>query len=697
MAGLHAVEGSHPGIATARRSVILPLLNPDDAENELGRALMEPLPKTGCLNEAVRHMTGHARHRLPEGFAAACAETTERFRTVKAPSRLGKTRLLIASLLGLAVAAAFIVPGAARRELKLLLVTEADQLPDHVFIRFGGQQVIRDRILSRVSPEEGEILFGDLTAQKAEDRWKALAEREPTNPGRYADAALGYLKSNGKLPADFVEKGDQLDLGNGWYAALEARVMGRHWEAVRVKETVELNIGVQQSGLTFAASRFKDPTRTTWDQRLELLPEEEQWADVVAATRFMNREMPESGSRFRVRTEKLMAIQGAMMSLPSEPVIVNKVLLAWIEALRTSLLTTKTREELVALFDDPSSSRSGFSLAGYLSKEGLAKEARAIEDLEIECAAALRAASTPPAPTSGLAAKASTIPSHDPALTRPGIAAEWAMHERLIGWGSVLLLGLLLLIHLAVLQSNRGYDRLAERLGQVLRRSDHLLIFLISLGLPVLLYAIATRLPGHGLLTQPLAQEEDPRFKLLAILHGAWILAVPLLALEATRWRLAVRGRALGMAGRGLHLGMVPLAMLLCSLAGAAVLPAVPSVWANPKLPLLGIAGGLAIGTLWLLVLIVWHFAAPRESFPERLLRLRVVLGPVLAALLVTAAGMVALREHERHLVSINRFEKSPRTHAGNPTAADQEFLETWKPKLLDEVRKAQNRLEALE
>ena len=172
---------------------------------------------------------------------------------------------------------------------------------------------------------------------------------------------------------------------------------------------------------------------------------------------------------------------------------------------------------------------------------------------------------------------------------------------------------------------------------------------------------------------------------------------MPLLALEATRWRLAVRGRALGMAGRGLHLGMVPLAMLLCSLAGAAVLPAVPSVWANPKLPLLGIAGGLAIGTLWLLVLIVWHFAAPRESFPERLLRLRVVLGPVLAALLVTAAGMVALREHERHLVSINRFEKSPRTHAGNPTAADQEFLETWKPKLLDEVRKAQNRLEALE
>jgi hypothetical protein len=135
-------------------------LNPDDAEDELVRALMEPLPKTGYLTEAVRHMTAHARHRLPEGFAAACAETTERFRTVKPPSRHGKTKLFLAALLGLAVAAAFIVPGAARRELKLLLVTEADQLPDHVFIRFGGQTVIRERILSRVSPAEGEILFG---------------------------------------------------------------------------------------------------------------------------------------------------------------------------------------------------------------------------------------------------------------------------------------------------------------------------------------------------------------------------------------------------------------------------------------------------------------------------------------------------------------------------------------------------------
>ncbi len=125
---------------------------------------------------------------------------------------------------------------------------------------------------------------------------------------------------------------------------------------------------------------------------------------------------------------------------------------------------------------------------------------------------------------------------------------------------------------------------------------------------------------------------------------------MPLLALEATRWRLAVRGRALGMAGRGLHLGMVPLAMLLGSLIGATVLPAIPSVWAEPKLPLL-----------------------------------------------VTAAGMIALREHEGHLVSINRFEKSPRTHAGNPTSADQEFLETWKPKLLEAVRKTQEDLEASE
>lgn len=681
-----------PALATARRSVILPPLNPDDAENELVRALMEPLPKTGYLTEAVRHMTGHARHRLPEDFTSACAETTEHFRTVKAPSRHGKKKLLLASLLGLAVAAAFSVPGAARRELKLLLVTEADQLPDHVFIRLDGQQVIRERILSRVSPADGEILFGDLTAKKAEDRWKALAEREPTNPGRYADAALGYLKCNGKLPADFVERGEELDPGNGWYAYFQGRVLIRVWEGgtdERLNRTVEL---LEHA---VAAPRFEDPTRGTWDQRIGLLPEEELWADVVTASRFMEREMD---GLVYFHHDQFLALGAATRNATNDSVRLNELMRTWMEIFRNSLRLTKSRPETVDLLGEPFLSiQSGFSLPTFLSAEGFPKEAAVFEDLKTECWRALHPSQKPPAPTSLLAAKSSTIPSHEPALTRPGIAAEWAMHERLIGWGSVLLLGLMLLIHLAVLQSNRGYDRLAERLGQVLRRSDHLLIFLISLGLPLLLYALATRLPGHGLLTEPLAQAKDPRFTLLAILHGAWILAVPLLALEAIRWRLAVRGRALGMAGRGLHLGMVPLAMLLCTLIGATVLPAIPAVWADPKLPLLGLTGGLAIAALWLLVLVVWHFAAPRESFPERLLRLRVALGPVLAALLVTAAGMVALREHERHLVSINRFEKSPRTHGGNPTAADQEFLETWKPKLLDAVRKAREELEALE
>jgi len=681
-------------------------LNPDDAENELLRTILEPLPKTGYLTEAVRHMTGHARHLLPEDFATACAETTDRFRTVKPPSRHGKTKLFLAALLGLALAAAFIVPGAARRELKLLLVTEADQLPDHVFIRFGGQTVIRERILSRVSPEEGEILFGDLTAQKAEDRWKALAEREPKNPGRYADAAFGYLKSNGELPADFIAKSEALDPGNGWYAYFQGCAVMQQGDSILPAKWPS---AVDYLTQALVAPSFVDPTTATWEERIKLLPEEELWADIVSTARFMRIEMPAPNYNFETRIAF-----GALESAARRgwgPESMKEPASAWIQVFKHVLHLSRTRSELVSLlrFQSGGSSSSPREFGIFLNNEGLADHASVLVDLGNECEAALFEADndfwTPmPAvgirtsePTSLLTASIGSIAPSDPALLHPGIAAEWAMHERLIGWGSVLLLGLLLVIHLAVLQSSRGFDRLAERLGRLLRRSDHLLIFLISLGLPLLLYAIATRLPGHGLLMMPLAEEEDPRFKLLAILHGAWILAVPLLALEATRWRLAVRGRALGMAGRGLHLGMVPLAMLLCSLMGAAVLPAIPSVWAEPRLPLFGLAGGLAIGALWLLVLIVWHFAAPRESFPERLLRLRVVFWPVLAALLATAAGMVALREHERHLVSINRFEKSPRTHAGNPTAADREFLETWKPKLLEAVRQAQQDLEALE
>lgn len=663
-------------------------MNPDDAEDELGRVLLEPLSKMGYLVEAVRHMTAHARHRLPDDFAAACVEATEHFRTVKPPSRHGKTKLLLASLLGLAVAAAFIVPGSARRELKLLLVTEADQLPDHVYTRFKGQIVTRERILSRVSPTDGEILFGDLTAQNPEDRWKALAEREPTNPGRYADAALGHLRSNSELPPDFVEKGEALDPGNGWFPWFQARVLGAGWI-----ETGKRADKLLEQAVT--APRFEDPTRATWGERIALLPEEGLWADVVAASRFMDREMAGPGDRFEVMTE-FLALKSSIMRASDDPERLEELASTSMALFGHSLSNARTVAELLWSLELPFTIGVGDTLVDFLENQELSNQAGVVTAFAVGCQSLLAATPTAAAPASLLATNTSTIPTHDATLTRPGIAAEWAMHERLIGWGSVLLLGLLLLIHLAVLQSNRGFDRLAERLGQILRRSDHLLIFLVSLGMPLLLYAIATRLPGHGLLTEPL-QEEDPRFKLLAILHGAWILAVPLLALEVTRWRLAVRGRALGMAGRGLHLGMVPLAMVLCTLIGATVLPAIPAVWSDPKLPLLGLTGGLAIGALWLLVLIIWHFAAPRESFPERLLRLRVVFWPVLASLLVAAAGMVALREHERHLVSINRFEKSPRTHAGNPTSADQEFLETWKPKLLEAVRKARADLEALE
>lgn len=663
-------------------------MNSDDAEDSLVRALMEPLPKTGYLTEAVRHMTGHARHRLPESFAAACAETTEHFRAVEPPSPRGKSKLLLASLLGLAVAAAFIVPGAARRELKLLLVTQADQLPEHVFTQFGGQQVIRERILSRVSPADGEILFGDLTARKTEDRWKALAEREPTNPGRHADAALGYLKSNGKLPTGFVAKAEKLDPGNGWYAffdrSLSDPVRRQDFDLGDIHREAAF---IDKSG-TFP--RFEDPTFTTWQQRFTLLPEEELWCDLVTNQRFLAKEMPDPGYRFS-RGASVGVLLSSLIHRLGDRAEINFNVRRFLKHFESQVAVSRTGTDVAQWLGVPE------VIGTTLHARGFPSHATIFDDLQRDFSPGILAFRTNSTPTSFLAAKSSAAPSNDPALLRPGIVAEWAMHERLIGWGSVLLLGLLLLIHLAVLQSNRGFDRLAERLGQILRRSDHLLIFLISLGLPLLLYAIATRLPGHGLLTIPLAQEKDPRFTLLAILHGAWILAVPLLALEATRWRLAVRGRALGMAGRGLHLGMVPLAMLLGTLTGATVLPAIPSIWADPKLPLLGLTGGLAIGALWLLVLIVWHFAAPRESFPERLLRLRVVFWPVLAALLVTAAGMVALREHERHLVSINRFEKSPRTHAGNPTAADQEFLETWKPKLLEAVRKARADLEALE
>jgi hypothetical protein len=363
-------------------------LNPDEAENDLVRALMEPLPKTGYLTEAVRHMTAHARHRLPEDFAAACNETTEHFRTVKAPSVHGKTKLLLASLLGLAVAAAFIVPGATRRELKLMLVTQADQLPDHVFTRFGGQQVIRERILSRVSTAEGEILFGDLTAQKAEDRWKALAEREPTNPGRYTDAAFGYFRSKGELPPDFVEKGEQLDPGNGWYAYLKGCTVMQGEGLFPKKWPYSVEFFTQ----ALVAPRFVDTTNSNWEERIELLPEEELWADIVTVTRFMSTEVPDLGYRFETGTEfealELAAMRGWGPESMKGPAS------AWLQLFEHAVRMSRTSAEFVALleFQSGGSSSRPREFGISLGNEGLPNHATVLVELGKECELALFAA-----------------------------------------------------------------------------------------------------------------------------------------------------------------------------------------------------------------------------------------------------------------------------------------------------------------
>ncbi len=67
----HRSPRVHPGIATDRHSVILPPLNPDDAEDSLVRALMEPLPKTGYLTAAGQEFLETWKPKLLDAFRQA--------------------------------------------------------------------------------------------------------------------------------------------------------------------------------------------------------------------------------------------------------------------------------------------------------------------------------------------------------------------------------------------------------------------------------------------------------------------------------------------------------------------------------------------------------------------------------------------------------------------------------------------------
>ncbi|WP_193210875.1 hypothetical protein [Luteolibacter marinus] len=663
------------------------MLNDHHAEDPLVEALMKPLGHKPAYEFIALQMTGHARQQLPHGFDSACQETADHLRSKHCPGRWKSRSIRLLTLFALVTGIAYFLPGRPLQELRLLLMAQEHQLPQILTNTLrGDERVRRERILSRIPASDARILFGDPDAESPDLKWQALAEEEPNDPGRYADHALHVLATTLQLPPDFTEHAERIDPGNGYYHFVQGIT-----ELERASRYLALANSAMDQALR--ASRLEDPTRITWQERLELLPDEELWADIKVNARFLGEDAPGRSTNMAWQIVLLQLAEEAQSS--GDSTATAKYTTLWITTLAHGLKHARTAKDLLemATMTHLVVSSTPVGRSNPLLATPAFKDTSALAE-RCDRQATHMVGGLPP--ESYFATKASVIGNRSRVtadLTRPGIAAEWAMHERLIGWGGVLLATLLFAIYLMVRNAHRGQSRLVDRIGQILHPADHALLLAVPLGLPFGLYLAATRWPGHEWSQTPLSQPQDPRFGLLAILQFSCLIAVPLLALETARWRLARRGSALGMAGRGIHLGMIPLAMVLGSLVGAAIFSRIDPPLLGQRLPMLGIAGGAAAGFLWLIALVVWHFAAPAESFTERLVRLRAIRWPMLLGMFIITGGMFAVRCHEVQLVKLNRYEKSPRTHGGHLTLADQQFFEEWQPLLLEAILRVEREM----
>jgi hypothetical protein len=662
-------------------------MDDDGAEKELIGTLLDPLPKTGHHLGIARRMTAHARASHPQGFATSAREAAARLRDAR-PASVARGRCQrLAGWLALLIAALFFLLPPALRELRLMIAADSGQLP-RGWKRVPGD-LLQERTLGRIDPDAGHVLFGDRGQRQLAERWRKQAERVPFAPGIAADFAVSHLRSYRELPPGYLDRARQADPGNGWYDWLEGTAllnhMNRHFSRGQVKDWV------RHMENAVAAPRFDDPTAATRRQRLALLPEEVLWADVVANLHHATRSLPRVGENHFDAERQLLP----QVLRPTQP---------WEDFVSWALTVTRLsqrRMENAATPQDLLQAAAGVPsiLPSSMPSVTPGRKARlwaALVDLDKTADAATAEFTALPAEVALATAGYGFVPASTspPDLTRPGIDAEWAMHERLLLWLSLGAFGALIGIMLAVRQSHRGHDLLAMRLSDLLTRRDRLLILLIPLGAPLACYLAATRLPGAGFLGSPLAGEMDPRFVAMALLIAGAAVMVPMLALETARWRMAVRGRALGLGGNGFHLGMIPLILVVCAMVGAAMMPMFSKDWDDLRLPLLASAISIAVAAVWLLVLVAWHFAGPAEGFPARLLQLRLACETMAVAVLLVAGACLALRAHEVRLVSLNRFEKSPRIHHGLANAGQQALLRQWQPRLLAALQRLETELE---
>jgi hypothetical protein len=566
-----------------------------------------------------------------------------------------------------------------------------------------GEQFLK-HIARDIPPAQRSLLIGETSEPDPVLKWRRVWDRHPRDPAHYFAYALVHRKELGTWPENFVETGEELDPGNGWFRLIAgaSRSKASVGEPPAPKITRAERLAAREKGLPLPRTPTPSkPQRQVIDpigfqqgwQSLDDALSMSRWHDYrseLNAIRVAAMPPPDDfaawsrGMYFSIfqpedDTQDWLELrsyhEGLRLAAEEASTAGDSERLAALDALQRKFvhkLGTASRSQLMeSLMIRATALSGGRTMEKAWTEIGDASKAKRWKDFIAAIDPKLKPDPTP-APDAlsenlgsnlvvrGMTFSTSRRSPESPPLTeadlRGGRLAEYAVYERLMMHGIALLLLVALgFLLLTPLLHRKEIGPLGSRLVGLLDSRDRLLILTIGVILPAMVYLLSTRLPWLGTRDTSIS----------AIGFFLWIgqsvaLAVSILlgTLQAIRRQLGRGGAVLSLGWVGPDPGRLSFPAALAIMPLAAILPPCMHWWPN-VLAMAAIVAGclLAFPLVWLIVQAVGCFNGPEARKLHRSVLLHAARPFVAIALLLPCLAIPWVHAEEKAWTREIRFE----------------------------------------
>jgi hypothetical protein len=571
-----------------------------------------------------------------------------------------------------------------------------------------GEQFLK-HIAQEVPAAQRSLLVGETAEPDPVLKWRRVWDRHPRDPAHYFAYALAHRSELGRWPENFVETGEELDPGNGWFRLIAGASQSKAsvGEPPAPKITRAERLAAREKGLPPPRTpKPSKPQRQVIDpagfqqgwQSLEAalaMPRWHDYRDELNAIRVAAVPPPDDfaawsrGTYFSISQpednmpdwlELRSYHEGLRLATEEACRVRDSDRLATLDALQRKFvhkLGTVSRSQLIeSLVVRATALSGGRTMEKAWTVIGDASKAKRWKDFADAIDPKLNPKLSPTPEMLGENRGSNLVvggliyvtsyqsPESTPLIDadlRGGRLAEYAVYERLMMHGIALLLLLALgFLLLTPLLHRKEIGPLGSRLAGLLDTRDRLLILAIGVILPAIVYLLSTRLPWLGMRDTSISAIG---FFLWIGQSVAFVVSVLLGTLQTTRRQLGRRGAVLSLGWVGPDPGRPSFPAALAMMPLATILPLCMQWWPNTLVMAAIVAGCLlAFPLVWLIVQAMGCFKGPQARKLHRSVLMSATQPFIAIALILPALAIPWIHAEERAWTREIRFESLAET-----------------------------------